>query len=81
MGSVASSLDSAHLTTEEQAREIILTHRRLFNRLDSLFFACKENVLSVHGELPTFYEKQLLQTALRQIEDVQIDNQVMVTGR
>lgn len=63
---------------EMRARDIILTHRRLFNRLDDLDFECRAGYLIVSGELPTYYAKQLLQTALRQLADVTIVNRVTV---
>jgi hypothetical protein len=42
-------------------------------------FECSENVLVIRGCVPTFYLKQLLQDALKQLEGVQrIDNHVDV---
>ena len=41
-----------------------------------------EGVLTLDGDVPTFYMKQVLQTVLRDIEDVrQIDNRVRVEPR
>lgn len=41
-----------------------------------------EGVLTLNGVVPTFYMKQVLQTVLRDIEDVrQIDNRVRVLPR
>jgi hypothetical protein len=41
-----------------------------------------EGVLTLNGDVPTFYMKQVLQTVLRDIEDVrQIDNRVRVLPR
>jgi len=61
-----------------KARDMIVIHRRLFNRLDDLSFQCTERTLTIRGELPTYYQKQLLQVALMQLENVTIDNQVTV---
>lgn len=68
-------------SVESKARDIVLTHRRLFNRLDDLSFQYSHRTLTVRGELPTYYQKQLLQVALMQIENVAIDNRVMVRSR
>lgn len=63
---------------EWHARDIMRAHPRLFNRLDDLSFECSDRTLTVRGELPTYYQKQLLQVALKQLENVTIDNQVSV---
>jgi hypothetical protein len=63
---------------ENKARDIVLSHRRLFNRLDDLSFEYSHRTLTVRGELPTYYQKQLLQVALMQLENVAIDNRVTV---
>jgi hypothetical protein len=63
---------------ENRARDIVLTHRRLFNRLDDLSFEYSHRTLTVRGELPTYYQKQLLQVALMQLENIVIDNRVTV---
>jgi hypothetical protein len=49
--------------------------------LDSLEIDCRGAMLVVHGKLPSFYLKQVLQTTLRDVSGVrQIDNQVNVTS-
>jgi hypothetical protein len=59
-----------------------LSQHTLFRwRLDSLEIDCREAKLVVHGKLPSFYLKQVLQTILRDVSGVrQIDNQVNVTS-
>ena len=48
-------------------------------RADTFEFECNANVLVIRGCVPTFYLKQLLQDALKQLEGVQrIDNLVDV---
>jgi hypothetical protein len=63
----------------DRAQELVLSHRWLYNCLESLRFSYSDGVLSVEGRVRTFYLKQLLQTALRELEGVrQLDNQVVV---
>ncbi len=48
--------------------------------IDSLKWEVKDDVLALTGNLPTFYMKQLLQTALQAIPGVsKISNQIEVT--
>ncbi len=42
-------------------------------------YECETDVLTVRGIVPTFYLKQLLQSALKDL-NVRIDNQVAVAG-
>lgn len=73
------TLDYESLTSlEEQARDMILNHRRLFNQLDCLHFSVSGDTLIVTGQLPTFYLKQLLQTALMELDEIHIVNRVEV---
>jgi hypothetical protein len=66
-----------HAALEEQAREALRRHPSF--RCSDLNVECQEDVLIVRGYLPTFYLKQLLQTALLQVEGVvRIDNRVDV---
>jgi hypothetical protein len=59
-----------------------LSQHALFrSHLDSLEIDCREAMLVVHGKLPSFYLKQVLQTILRDVSGVrQIDNRVKVTS-
>jgi hypothetical protein len=67
------------LTIEQRARDLIATHRRLFILADELDFQINDGALTVRGITPTYHLKQLLQTALKELEDdVRIDNLVEV---
>jgi hypothetical protein len=69
----------SRLSIEDRARDLILTHRRLFILTDVLDFQCRQNVLTVRGVAPTFYLKQLLQITLMELgDDVKIENRVEV---
>ena len=61
-------------------RRALLARHPHFQGRSSLFeFECDENVLIVRGAVPTFYLKQLLQSALTRIDGVdRIDNRVDV---
>ena len=61
------------------ARDVIARHAHFRGRVDQFEFECSENVLVIRGRVPTFYLKQLLQDALKQLEGVRrIDNRVDV---
>jgi hypothetical protein len=58
---------------------MIARHAHFRGRADTFEFECNANVLVIRGCVPTFYLKQLLQDALKQLEGVQrIDNLVDV---
>jgi hypothetical protein len=59
-----------------------LSQHNLFRcYLESLEIDCRDAMLVVHGKLPSFYLKQVLQTTLRDVSGVrQIDNRVNVTS-
>ena len=64
-----------------RAHDLIARHAHFLGRADSFEFECSENVLVIRGRVPTFYLKQLLQDALKQLEGVQrIDNRVDVVA-
>ena len=64
---------------EERARQIIYEHPHLNARGQSFEFMYEEHVLTVKGSVPTLHLKQLLQTALRQLDGVKrVDNRVSV---
>jgi hypothetical protein len=70
----------SRLSFENRARDLIITHRRLFILTDVLDFQWCQNVLTVRGVVPTFYLKQLLQIALMELgNDVKIENRVEVS--
>jgi len=61
------------------AYERVATHCHFRGRVDDFQFVQDDNVLIVRGRVPSFYLKQVLQTALMDVEGVrQIDNQVDV---
>jgi hypothetical protein len=64
-----------------RAREVISRHAHFRGRAHGFQFECSKNVLVIRGRVPTFYLKQLLQDALKQIEGVRrIDNRVDVVA-
>jgi hypothetical protein len=64
---------------QQRARELLSRHPHFYGRVDSFVFEWVEDVLVVKGAVPTYYLKQLLQSALRTVEGVRrIDNQVVV---
>jgi hypothetical protein len=66
---------------EALARSIIDSHSHFYRRAHRFEFCCRENCLIVRGSVPSFYLKQVLQSALLRLADVcQIDNQVSVVS-
>jgi hypothetical protein len=66
-------------TDAGRACELIVRHAHFRGRTDKFDFECNDNVLVIRGSVPTFYLKQLLQDALKQLERVyRIDNRVDV---
>lgn len=65
---------------ESRARDAIISHRRLYNQIDRLHFSESDGTLVIRGRLPTFYLKQLLQSALMELGAIVIDNRVEVVG-
>jgi hypothetical protein len=78
------SSDDAKRRTElivEQAHAIIDAHSLFRGRASQFDFACRNEVLTVRGAVPTFYLKQVLQSALKEVGGVRvIDNQVAVVS-
>lgn len=75
-------LVSPNLRIEELACQCMRLHPRLYSVADVLEFHSDGRSLIVRGEVPTFYLKQLLQEALRELPGVaRVDNQVEVTRR
>jgi hypothetical protein len=64
-----------------RARDVISRHAHFKGRAHRFEFECAKNVLVIRGRVPTFYLKQLLQDALKEIEGVcRIDNRVEVVA-
>jgi hypothetical protein len=64
---------------EQRARDLLEQHSHFRGRASVFQYECDRDVLTVRGIVPTFYLKQLLQAALKGLEDVaRIDNQVAV---
>jgi hypothetical protein len=64
---------------EQRARTIIESHSHFVGRARLFEFHYSEDVLVVRGCVPTYYLKQVLQSALKGIDGVRrIDNQVQV---
>lgn len=80
--------EKVHLSNEQScmaSKVEELAYRRLREKCPYSFFFKKitchyeDGVLTLRGQLPTFYLKQVLQTWLRDLESVEhIDNQVDV---
>jgi hypothetical protein len=66
---------------EYRAQVLLSQHSHFRGRADIFSFEYCNGVLIVRGRVPTFYLKQLLQAALKDIEEVAwIDNQVDVVS-
>jgi hypothetical protein len=64
-----------------RARHIVEQHAQLGRRSNALQFAVEGEMLVVRGSVPTYYLKQLVQTALKGLEGVRrIENQVEVVA-
>jgi hypothetical protein len=63
---------------QQRARDLLSRHPHFCGRVDSFEFEWKEDVLVVKGRVPTYYLKQLLQSALKQLDGVRIDDRVDV---
>jgi hypothetical protein len=78
---------SAKVTThdaraiEQQATALLAEHPHFRGRTGTFEFECRQEILIVRGNVPSFYLKQLLQTALRDVEGVaRIDIRVDVVS-
>ncbi len=65
---------------EIQAAELLELHPHFRGRGRLVEFRCNENCLTMIGCLPSYYLKQLAQEAIREIGDVEVDNQIVVSG-
>jgi hypothetical protein len=71
-------VDSTELTI--RAQDSISQHSRFRGRANGFTFALLGDTLVVRGTVPSYYLKQLLQTALKDLQGIRhIDNQVVVT--
>jgi len=69
------------LILEQRAREILDSHSHFSGRTRVFKFEVWEDVMVVRGRVPTYYLKQMLQNALKDLPDVRwIDNQVTVVS-
>jgi BON domain len=68
-------------TVARRAHDVIARHAHFCGRADNFEFEVNNYVLVIRGRVPTFYLKQLLQDALKQLDGVQqIDNRVDVVA-
>lgn len=65
---------------EIRAAELLELHPHFRGRGRFVRFTCDGNCLTLGGCLPSYYLKQLAQEAIREIDEVEIVNQIMVTG-
>jgi hypothetical protein len=64
-----------------RAQALLNAHPQFAGRTRCFQFVVRDDVLVVRGSVPTFYLKQILQNALKELEGIrQIDNQVVVTS-
>lgn len=72
-------LDSAWIDPIRTARALLAEHDHFAGRTHRFEFDQADEVLFVRGQVPSFYLKQLLQSALQGVAGVErIDNQVDV---
>lgn len=63
----------------DAAREQLGRHPHFRGRLDALSFDQRGRTLYLHGQLPTFYLKQLVQEIVRRLPGVQrVENEIDV---
>jgi hypothetical protein len=68
-------------SVELLAREAVERQSHFHGRVDRFEFVHREDVLVVRGAVPSFYLKQILQSALKGLQGVRwIDNQVAVVA-
>lgn len=75
--SIANNVDLEH-DVAVAAQAILCTHPRLLPRVSSLRFQYANGTLRIEGHVRTYYEKQLLQEALRGLSHSSIDNRATV---
>jgi hypothetical protein len=65
----------------QRARDLIAAHPYFQRRSDKFEFDFSDDILIVRGRVPSFYLKQLLQSALMRLDEVgRIDNRVEVVS-
>ncbi len=65
----------------EQAQQLLTNHPQFRGRASAFEFVKRDRVLQVHGQVPSFYLKQLLQSVLRELEGLgSIDDRVDVVS-
>ena len=70
-----------NMRIEQLAFDLVDTHSHFHRRASRFDFQCSDDVLIVRGHVPTFYLKQLLQSVLRELDDIcTVDNQVQVAS-
>jgi hypothetical protein len=68
-------------TVAQCAHDLVARHPHFRGRATNFAYECLEGELVVRGCVPTYHLKQLLQTALTQLDGVRrIDNRVDVTS-
>ena len=73
--------ESNRREVERLAYAILDAHSHFHRRADRFEFLFREDVLVVRGSVPSFYLKQVLQSALHDLDGVdRVDNQVEVVS-
>lgn len=90
MNSASDNLGDEHVAKEamtdqiplaRRAHSIIDAHGHFYRRAHRFEFCCRENSLVIRGTVPSFYLKQVLQSALLELSGTfKIDNQVEVVS-
>jgi hypothetical protein len=71
--------ERVELGVAHRAHEIVAEHDHFRGRADCFTFTQRGDVLYVTGRVPTYYLKQVLQTALQELDGVsRIENRVDV---
>jgi hypothetical protein len=70
--------DVPNFLAPQRARDVLSQHPHFYGRVDQFQFEWKDETLVVKGTVPTYYLKQLLQNALKNLDDVRIDDRVNV---
>jgi hypothetical protein len=77
----ANDLENCAQSIEQAALVLLSQHSHFRGRTSNFEFEYREDVLVIRGCVPTFYLKQLVQTALKDVKGVAlIDNQVDVVS-
>jgi hypothetical protein len=70
---------SRRIDIEQRAYSLVNEHCHFHRRAGRFEFICDEDVLIVRGNVPTFYLKQVLQSALQDLDGIRtVDNRVNV---